>query len=263
LACGGEGIERDVEMLEDVTVSLITERRTSAPWGLAGGGPGAVGENWLGAEPLSDKCTVRVPAGGVVRVLTPGGGGWGRATPATELIVLGGRDGEPIVIADYSPAWVERFELERGRLAAALGAVAVRIDHVGSTAVPGLGAKPIVDVLVAVPDPGDDAAFVPALTAAGYVLRVIEPGHRMFRTPDREVHVHLWATESVDERRQLLFRDWLRVDAHDRELYERVKRQLAERPWHDHNDYADAKTDVVTVILNRAEEWAAQTGWTA
>jgi N-methylhydantoinase B/oxoprolinase/acetone carboxylase alpha subunit len=83
-APGGEGIERDLQVLEDVTVSLITERRASQPWGLAGGGPGAVGENWLlpggdeaRAERLPDKCTIRLTAGDVVRMLTPGGGGWG------------------------------------------------------------------------------------------------------------------------------------------------------------------------------------------
>jgi 5-oxoprolinase (ATP-hydrolysing) len=81
---GGEGVERDLEMLEDCTVSLITERRESRPWGLSGGGPGAVGENWLlragdeaRAETLPDKCTVRLKAGDVLRMLTPGGGGWG------------------------------------------------------------------------------------------------------------------------------------------------------------------------------------------
>ncbi len=86
LASGGEGIERDLQVLEDVTVSLITERRVSRPWGLAGGGPGAVGENWLlpqgdeeRAERLPDKCTIRLEAGDVLRMLTPGGGGWGTA----------------------------------------------------------------------------------------------------------------------------------------------------------------------------------------
>ena len=83
-APGGEGIERDLEMLEDVTVSLITERRSSQPWGAEGGGPGATGENWLvpagdesRAERLPDKCTLHLQAGDVVRLLTPGGGGWG------------------------------------------------------------------------------------------------------------------------------------------------------------------------------------------
>jgi len=84
LAPGGDGIERDLQVLEDCMVSLITERRDSHPWGLAGGGPGAVGENWLlrggdesRAEMLPDKCTVRLRAGDVLRMLTPGGGGWG------------------------------------------------------------------------------------------------------------------------------------------------------------------------------------------
>ena len=83
-APGGEGIERDLLVLDNVTASLITERRVSRPWGLAGGEPGAVGENWLlpggdegGAERLPDKCTIRLAAGDVLRMLTPGGGGWG------------------------------------------------------------------------------------------------------------------------------------------------------------------------------------------
>jgi N-methylhydantoinase B/oxoprolinase/acetone carboxylase alpha subunit len=86
-APGGEGIERDLELLEDATVSLITERRSSQPWGLAGGEPGAVGENWLlpggdesRAERLADKCTIQVRAGDVLRMRTPGGGGWGPAS---------------------------------------------------------------------------------------------------------------------------------------------------------------------------------------
>jgi 8-oxo-dGTP pyrophosphatase MutT (NUDIX family) len=84
LAPGGDGIVRELEMLEAVTVSLVTERRMSRPWGLAGGAPGASGENWLlheadeaRAERLPDKCTIRMDPGDVVRVLTPGGGGWG------------------------------------------------------------------------------------------------------------------------------------------------------------------------------------------
>ena len=85
-APGGEGIERDLQVLTDATVSLITERRVSQPWGLAGGEPGAVGENWLlpggdeaRAERLPDKCTIQLEAGDVIRMLTPGGGGWGQA----------------------------------------------------------------------------------------------------------------------------------------------------------------------------------------
>jgi N-methylhydantoinase B/oxoprolinase/acetone carboxylase alpha subunit len=82
---GGEGIERDLQVLDDCTVSLITERRISRPWGLWGGEPGATGENWLlpqgdesRTERLPDKCTIQLKAGDVVRMLTPGGGGWGQ-----------------------------------------------------------------------------------------------------------------------------------------------------------------------------------------
>lgn len=91
-APGGDGIERDLQVLVDATVSLITERRVSQPWGLAGGEPGATGENWLlpggdedRAERLPDKCTIRLAAGDVLRMLTPGGGGWG-TPPATREV---------------------------------------------------------------------------------------------------------------------------------------------------------------------------------
>ena len=164
-------------------------------------------------------------------------------------------------VVDYDPAWPARYESERARIAAALGTAATRIAHFGSTAVPGLGAKPVVDVLVAVEDADDEASVVAALVAAGYVLRVREPGHRMLRTPERDVHVHLWATGSDDERRHLLFRDWLRRDEADRARYEAEKRRLAERDWPDMNHYAEAKSPVVGEITERAERWAADTGW--
>ena len=234
---GGEGIERDLEMLEDVTVSLITERRVSQPWGLAGGEPGGSGEDWLlphgdasRAERLPDKCTIAMRNGDVLRMLTPGGGGWGRPPgPVEGLTILGERDGSSVRIVDYDDAWPSRFEAERDRISSALGPIAHQIEHVGSTSVPGLAAKPVVDVMVTVDDPDDDAAFVLPLTRVGYVLRVIEPKHRMFRSPMRDVHVHLWRAGSDDEHRHLLFRDWLRVSADDRRLYESVKRELATR----------------------------------
>ena len=106
--------------------------------------------------------------------------------------------------AEHDPAWADRFEVERGRLATVFDG---RIERVGSTAVPGLAAKPIVDIAVAVTDPEDDAAFRAGhATALGYVLRIIEPGHRMFRTPAHDVHVHLSPAGGAEERGQLLFR---------------------------------------------------------
>ena len=101
-------------------------------------------------------------------------------------------------------------------------------------------------------------AVLPGLIGAGYALRVIEPQHRMFRSPQRDVHVHLWRAGSDDERRHLLFRDWLRVDEDDRRMYESVKRDLASRTWESMQDYADAKSDVIAEIMARAELWSSQ-----
>jgi GrpB-like predicted nucleotidyltransferase (UPF0157 family) len=166
---------------------------------------------------------------------------------------VGGRERVQIVIADYDASWPERFEAERGRIAAALGPVALRIEHIGSTAVPGLAAKPIVDVLVAVADPEDELAFGPALVDAGYELRVREPGHRMFRTPERDVHVHVWAREDPEVDKYLRFRDRLRASAPDRAAYEHLKRELARHEWNDMNRYADAKSELIAEILARAK----------
>ncbi|MGH3345030.1 MAG: GrpB family protein [Carbonactinosporaceae bacterium] len=178
-----------------------------------------------------------------------------------DRVLVGGRERRAIVISDYDAAWPERFTAERDRIAAALGSLARRIAHVGSTAVPGLAAKPVVDILVAVDDVEAEDAYRPPLERAGYRLRVREPGHRMFRTPERDVHVHLWPVGGDDERRQLLFRDRLRASPADRESYERVKRALARREWRDMNHYADAKGTVVAEIMGRAERWAGRTRW--
>ncbi len=173
-----------------------------------------------------------------------------------DLELIGGPEPRPVVIVGYDPAWPARFETERARIAAALPDAGA-IDHIGSTSVPGLGAKAIVDIQVHVD--GDLDAAVRRLEAVGYRLRVREPGHRMLRTPERDVHIHLW-TDPADERRHLLFRDWLRTDAADRERYEATKRELATHEWPDMNGYADAKSDVVAAILARAEAWAASDG---
>lgn len=167
-------------------------------------------------------------------------------------MLIGGREKRAIVIADYDPAWPERYEAERARILGAVGPQVRRIEHIGSTSVPGLAAKPIVDILVAVDDPDDEAAFVPALEAAGYVLRVREPGHRMLRTPELDVHVHVWRDGSPDMAKDLAFRDRLRASAADREAYERLKRSLAQRDWDDMNRYAEAKGPLIREITRRA-----------
>jgi GrpB-like predicted nucleotidyltransferase (UPF0157 family)/GNAT superfamily N-acetyltransferase len=156
------------------------------------------------------------------------------------------------VIADYDPAWPRRFDAERGRITGALAGAALRIEHVGSTAVPGLAAKPIVDVVVTVSDVGDEASYGPALERAGYELRVREPEHRMFRTPARDVHVHVWSDGNQEVDRTLAFRDRLRKSAADRREYERLKRSLAAREWDDMDHYANAKGPPIEAILARA-----------
>lgn len=169
-----------------------------------------------------------------------------------DAVVIGARTPGPVTLVPYDPAWPEVFGEHRARIAAALGPVARRIDHVGSTSVPGLAAKPIVDIQVAVDDPDDEAAFHDALVGCGYELRVREPRHRMYRTASVSVQVHLWTAGSDDVDRHLRFRDRLRASAADRALYEQAKRELAARDWPDVNHYAHAKSAVIAEILARA-----------
>jgi GrpB-like predicted nucleotidyltransferase (UPF0157 family) len=126
-----------------------------------------------------------------------------------DAVLVGGRERRPIVIADYDELWPERFAKERARVLSALGGAALRVEHIGSTAVPALAAKPIIDVLVTVADPEDEAPVRSALESQGYELRVREPGHRMFRTAARDVHIHVWAESDPEVERYLRFRDRL------------------------------------------------------
>lgn len=177
-----------------------------------------------------------------------------------DRVLIGGRERREIVVVDYDPAWPQRFEHERARIEAVLGGVAGGIHHIGSTSVPGLAAKPIIDVLVTVEDPDDELAFGPALLSAAYELRVREPGHRMFRTAGKDVHVHVLAEDGLEVDRHLAFRDQLRRSREDRQRYERLKRSLAEREWPDMNDYADAKGPLIEEILARARPGAGGPG---
>jgi len=165
-----------------------------------------------------------------------------------EEALIGGRERRAIAIADYDEAWPARFAAERRRIERALGPAALAVEHVGSTAVPGLAAKPIVDILVSVPE-AEDEGIAAALLAEGYELRVREPGHRMFRTAGRDVHVHLWAAEAAEAGRLRAFRDRLRTSAADRVAYEKLKRELAGQPWSDMNEYAEAKGPFIERIL--------------
>jgi GrpB-like predicted nucleotidyltransferase (UPF0157 family) len=175
--------------------------------------------------------------------------------------LIGGPERRAISIVPYDSSWPLAFERQRARIESALKQRALRVDHIGSTAVDGLAAKPIIDIDVSVRDPEDEEAYLPALERVGYELRVREPGHRMLRTPPRDVHVHVCAGGSDWERRHLLFRDWLRTDAGDRRRYTEAKRALARRDWPDMNAYAYAKTEVIKEITERAERWAVATAW--
>ncbi|HEY9085707.1 MAG TPA: GrpB family protein [Candidatus Tyrphobacter sp.] len=164
--------------------------------------------------------------------------------------LIGGAESGYAEILPYDATWPERFESERTRIANALVGVARRIEHIGSTSVPDLAAKPIIDILVTVGAVEDEACYRRPLEEAGYLLRVRESGHRMFQTPERTVHVHAWEAGSEDERRHIEFRDRLRASAASREMYEAAKRELAVRYWGDFNEYADAKSSIIARILS-------------
>ncbi|MBA4021382.1 MAG: hypothetical protein C0482_03395 [Gordonia sp.] len=176
--------------------------------------------------------------------------------------LIGGMEQRAIVLVAYDPEWPADFAREQRRIETALGGAAIRIDHIGSTAIPGLSAKPIIDINLTVRDPDDEAAYLPALESAGYLLRVRERGHRMVRTPELDVHVHVCAPDSDWQRRHLLFRDWLRHNDDDREAYGALKKTLAAQEWSDMNEYAAAKGPLIGEITIRAEQWARRSGWT-
>jgi GrpB-like predicted nucleotidyltransferase (UPF0157 family) len=176
-----------------------------------------------------------------------------QAATVGELQQLSG----PIELVDYDPGWPALFEREADRIRAILGKRALRIEHVGSTSVPGLAAKPIIDMVLAVADSSDEDAYVAPLESAGYVLRIREPDwheHRVLKGPDTNINLHVFTSGSDEIERMLAFRDRLRDHDDERLLYERAKRELAERRWQYVQDYADAKTEVVEAIIARALE---------
>jgi GrpB-like predicted nucleotidyltransferase (UPF0157 family) len=180
-----------------------------------------------------------------------------RAATVGELQPLTGQ----IQVVDYDPAWPDLFEREAGRIRAVLGDRVLRLEHVGSTSVPGLAAKPIIDMLLVVADSGDEPAYAADLEAAGYVLRIREPDwyqHRCFKGPDTNLNLHVFSTGCPEIERMLRFRDLLRRDRSARDRYQRAKRELARRDWRYVQQYADAKTTVVEELLERAGRLA---GW--
>ncbi len=160
-----------------------------------------------------------------------------------------------IYLADYDPAWPEQYAAEAAKMRAALGERALLLEHVGSTSVPGLPAKPRLDIILVVADSADEAAYVPALEAAGYTLHIREPEwhqHRLLKGEAPDVNLHVFSQGCEEPERMLLFRDWLRVHDDDRDRYARTKRELAARVWKYTQHYADAKGEVVCAIITYA-----------
>lgn len=161
----------------------------------------------------------------------------------------------PIAITEYDPHWPELFDREANRIRSLLGSKVLQLEHVGSTSVPGLCAKPIIDVLLVVADSSDEPSYIPALEAAGYTLRIREPDwfeHRLFKGPDTDINLHVFSKGTPETERMLRFRDWLRANDTDRDKYARVKRSLAQHVWQHVQNYADAKTSIVQEIMDRA-----------
>lgn len=215
--------------------------------------------DWSAVVSLCERFDLPLPAGGPpgfvqerrsVRV-APATEGRLREIVVGDLQVMKNR----VVLAEYDPEWRQLFEREEERIRGALGDAALAVEHTGSTSVPGLPAKPIIDIALVVEDTTDEPSYVPALEAAGYVLRIREPDwyeHRLFKGPDTNVNLHVFSRGCEEVERMTRFRDWLRTNDADRELYLRTKRDLAARDWKFVQNYADAKSAVVQEILARA-----------
>lgn len=177
-------------------------------------------------------------------------------TDQLETGLIGGVEKRDIVVVEYDSDWPHKFARHAGIIAAALGGAALRVEHIGSTSVPHLAAKPIIDILVVVPDSANESVYLPQLEAVGYALRVREPDwneHRMLRTPEKDVHIHIYSLGCPEIQRNLTFRDRLRRNAEDRARYGQIKRELAAKDWPDMNAYAEAKTELIENIVAAAQ----------
>lgn len=163
----------------------------------------------------------------------------------------------PIAFVEADPAWPALFAREEARIRGVLGERIVALAHTGSTSVPGLAAKPVIDMTMIVADVADEDAYVPDLEAAGYVVRIRESepawyDHRVLKGPDTNVNLHVFSKGCPEWDRMVGFRDWLRTHDDDRALYESTKRELLKQDWRYVQNYADAKTEVVEAIMARA-----------
>ncbi len=162
-----------------------------------------------------------------------------------------------IRLAPYNPDWPMQYAELAGRIRAALGKKALLLEHVGSTSVPGLCAKPVIDIVLAVADSADEPSYLPPLEACGFALRFREPDwyqHRLLKSNDIQANLHVFSEGCEETDRMLSFRDRLRWHEDERILYEKSKRELAAQTWENTQNYADAKTPVIRAILARALE---------
>lgn len=162
----------------------------------------------------------------------------------------------PVKLAEPDPEWAGQYAQQEERIRAALGPRAVQVEHAGSTSVPGLAAKPVIDIVLVVADSANEAGYVPDLEAAGYTLRHREPEwyeHRFLYDRDPAVQIHVFSGDCPEVARMLLFRDRLRSHPEERDLYQRAKQELGAQQWAFVQDYADAKSAVVEEIIGRAK----------
>jgi GrpB-like predicted nucleotidyltransferase (UPF0157 family) len=184
-------------------------------------------------------------------------------TPMTEEQIIASTVGErklfnsTVYLAAYDPAWPLLFGRLEKQIREALGDKVLLLEHVGSTSIPELSAKPIIDMVLAVADSRDESSYVKPLEEKGFTLRIREPDwheHRLLKSPNISGNLHVFSEGCKEIEQMVLFRDWLRNHAEDRLLYEKTKRELAARTWKYRQNYADAKTEVVQEILARVHQ---------
>jgi GrpB-like predicted nucleotidyltransferase (UPF0157 family) len=171
------------------------------------------------------------------------------------LVRVGTPSSRPITVVPYDDSWPARFAAIDEQVRSAVGQGVLELEHVGSTAVPGLAAKPVIDADLTVADSADEAAYVPALEAVGFILRVREPGweeHRLLTDAGLTVNLHVFSAGSPELERHRMFRDWLRAHADDCAAYAALKTELGARAFRDGMDYNNHKAALVYDIYERA-----------
>ena len=172
----------------------------------------------------------------------------------SDAAVVGPSPPGTVRVVPYDETWPDRAEELLMSIRAALGDRVLALEHIGSTSVPGLAAKPVIDVVLTVADPADEAAYVPALEPLGLVLHIREPDwdeHRMLTRPDRSVNLHVFGPGSSEPRRVVAFRDWLRTHDDDRATYGALKSDLADQGFERVMDYNNHKAELVYDIYER------------